>query len=152
MRRRIEILFAAALVVTFAWAAWEARVWADNVRTFPLAVALPGLVLAVVQVVASARGSAPAAPADDELRDEERMPRMAVTIAWILAMFAVVWLLGFLVGVPLVALAYLRRAGERWLPSLVVTALCWIFIQGIFDRLLHVPLPPGELLRLFGVS
>ncbi len=47
---------------------------------------------------------------------------------------------------------YLRAARERWVPSVAIALLCWAFVYGIFDRVLHVPLPPGELLKLLGVS
>ncbi len=152
MRRTVEVAFVAGLAVMFAWAAWEARDWADNVRTFPLAVALPGLALALVQVVSSARGRPSQAPSDETLAPDERMRRSLQIAGWILGMFAAVLLLGFLVAVPLGAFAYLRAAGERWTPSLAIAALCWAFVYGIFDRVLHVPLPPGELLKLLGVG
>lgn len=152
MRRTVEIAFVAGVAVMFAWAAWEARDWADNVRTFPLAVALPGLALALVQVVSSARGRPPEGPSDEVLAPDERMRRSLQIAGWILGMFAAVVLLGFLVAVPLGAFAYLRAARERWIPSVAIGALCWAFVYGVFDRVLHVPLPPGELLRVLGVS
>lgn len=152
MRRTVEIAFVACLAVMFAWAAWEARDWADNVRTFPLAVAIPGLALALVQVISSARGPVAEGPSDEVLAPDERMRRTAQITGWILGMFAAVYLLGFLVAVPLGALAYLRWSGERLVPSVAVAAFCWAFVYGIFDRVLHVPLPPGELLKLLGVS
>lgn len=152
MRRTVEVAFVAGLAVLFAWAAWEARDWADNVRTFPLAVALPGLALALVQVVSSARGRAPEAPADEALAPDERLRRSLQVAGWILGMFAAVVLLGFLVAVPLGAFAYLRAAREGWAPSVIIAAFCWAFVYGIFDRVLHVPLPAGELIRLLGVT
>ncbi|MBI2324420.1 MAG: tripartite tricarboxylate transporter TctB family protein [Chloroflexi bacterium] len=152
MRRGVEVAFVAFLAVVFAWAAWEARDWADNVRTFPLAVAIPGLALALVQVVSSARGRAPEAPVDETLAPDERLRRSAQIAGWIGGMFVAVLLLGFLVAVPLGAFAYLRAARERWLSSVAIAVLCWAFVYGIFDRVLHVPLPPGELLKALGVS
>ncbi len=152
MRRSAEIAFVGLLAVVFAWASWEARDWADNVRTFPLAVALPGLALALVQVVSSARGRAPEAPSDETLAPDERMRRSLQIAGWIGGMFVAVLLLGFLVAVPLGAFAYLRSARERWIPSVAIAALCWAFVYGIFDRVLHVPLPPGELLKMLGIT
>lgn len=155
MRRSAEIAFAATLAVVFAWAAYESRDWADNVKTLPLAVALPGLVLAVVQVVLTARAAAvpDARAADEALPAEERLRRTREIVSWVLGIFAAVYLLGFLVAVPLGALAYLRvSAREGWVPSVAVAALCWAFVYGVFDRVLHVPLPPGELLRQLGLG
>ena len=154
MRRAAEVAFAAALAVLFAWSAYEAREWADNVRAFPLAVALPALALALVQLVSAARTEPRAADADEEpLAPRERMRRTYETALWLFGIFAAVWLIGFLAAVPLGALAYLRVAArEGWVPSVAVAAVCWAFVYGVFDRLLHVPLPAGELARIFGVS
>jgi len=63
-----------------------------------------------------------------------------------------VYLLGFLVAIPISAAAYLRFAArESWVTSGAVAGVCWLLVFGIFDRLLHLPLPPGELLRMFGI-
>jgi len=35
--------------------------------------------------------------------------------------------------------------------SIGVAAFCWAVVFGVFDRVLHVPLPAGELLRVFGL-
>jgi len=93
-----------------------------------------------------------AEPSDETLEPAERSRRTAVIVAWILGMFAGVILLGFVVAVPLAAFAYLRAAREGWVTSAVIAAICWAFVYGVFDRLLHVPLPPGELLKLFGAT
>jgi hypothetical protein len=154
MRRTAEIAFAAALVVVFAWSAYEARDWADNVRAFPLAVALPGLLLALVQVASAARTHPAVADREDEpLAPVERLRRTYEAGLWLLVFFAGVWLLGFVITIPLAALAYLRvGAREGWIPSVIVSAISVAFVFGVFDRLLHVPLPTGELIRILGLS
>ena len=61
------------------------------------------------------------------------------------------WLLGALVTVPLFALVYLLAA-SRESPVLAGTyALAsWVFVYGLFDRVLHIPLPAGILLTALG--
>ena len=161
-----DLAFALALVGAFAWAVYEAQVFPEGARLFPLAIALPALALAFLQAVLSlrARASAPAEEVpdmadvpdiadEDTLEGPERARRTAEITAWILGVFAAVFLLGFLLAVPLAAVAYLRSAArEGWLPSVAVAGLCWALVFGVFDRLLRVPLPPGVLLRLFGVE
>jgi hypothetical protein len=158
-RRRWDLAFSLVLVAAFAYAALTALAYPEEARLLPLAVALPGLVLAVLQVAISLRGPAAAAPtpatADDPgaLSPAERTRRTAETAGWILGIFAAVYLLGFQIAVPLAALAYLRAmAREGWLLSAIVAALCWALVFGIFDRVLHVPLPTGQLIRLLGVT
>ena len=153
-----ELAFALLLVAVFAYATVTALSFPEGARLFPLAIAVPSLVLAVLLAVISVRSRwtavTAAADADAEvaLAPEERTRRTAEIGAWFLGIFAAVYLLGFLVAIPLAAMAYLRFAArERWSTSVAVAALCWALVFGVFDRLLHVPLPAGELLRLFGL-
>jgi hypothetical protein len=89
---------------------------------------------------------------DATFAPQERTRRTGEIAAWFLGIFAVVYLLGFLIAIPISAIAYLRVAArERWVTSIAIAALCWSVVFGVFDRLLHVPLPAGELLRAFGI-
>lgn len=149
MTRRWDRAFALALAIVFAVAAYLALAWSEIARLFPLAVAVPGLVLALLAMVLPAR-TEPAEPDEEELPGRELVRRTAITIAWILGLFVAVYLLGFLISIPLGAITYMRIIGrERWRTTLAVAAGCWAFIYALFDRLLHVPLPRGELVRLF---
>ena len=148
MTRRWDRAFALALAAVFAVAAYMALAWSEIARLFPLAVAVPGLILALLAIVLPAR-TEPAGPDEEELPRRELVRRTAITIAWILGFFAAVYLLGFLISIPLGAVAYMRIIGrERWGTTLGMAAGCWAFIYALFDRLLHVPLPRGELVRL----
>jgi uncharacterized membrane protein len=154
-----DLTFALVLMAAFAYAMVTALSYPEGAKLFPLAIAIPSLVLAVVLAVISmrSRGTAvgPRPPDPDEdptLTAEERRRRTAVIAVWILGIFAAVYLLGFLVAIPVSAFAYLRFAArESWVTSATVAAVCWALVFGVFDRLLHLPLPAGELLRAFGI-
>ena len=154
--RRWDVAFAFALLAAFAWAAYEARDWPDEARVFPLAVALPGAALALAQLALSALGrdvTAAEAEADAEVFGAERVRRTVEILGWIVGLLLAVYLVGFVVAVPLVAFAYLRTSGrEGWVASVVVAALCWALLYGVFDRALHVPLPTVALLRALGLG
>ena len=157
LRRAGDLVFALVLAAAFTWAVYEARGWSEGARLFPLAIALPAVALALLQAALSlrARASVPVEDAADEdaLQGAVRARRTAEIGAWILGIFAAVFLLGFQLAVPLAALAYLRLAArESWLASGAVAALCWGLVYGVFDRLLHVPLPVGPLLAPFGLG
>jgi hypothetical protein len=155
MRRQLDVAFSALLVATFAWGAWQARQWPENAALFPLAIALPGTALALVQLSASLRARSQPAGAPGMLADipeRERVRRSLEVVGWILAFIAAVWALGFLAAVPLASFLYLRSVREGWAESLLVPAGTWALLYFLFDRALHVPLPPGELLQLFGVE
>ncbi len=79
--------------------------------------------------------------------------RTAVACGWILGLFAAVALLGFVVGVPVFVFLYIKLQGkEGWLFSAVFTALVWATFYGLFDRLLHLPFPPGWIRSWIGLG
>jgi hypothetical protein len=70
-------------------------------------------------------------------------------VAWIAAMLAAIWLLGFPPGAPLVVFLYLFfGAGERWWVALAQAACVFAFLYGVLGHLLAVALPGGMLFRL----
>jgi hypothetical protein len=71
--------------------------------------------------------------------------------SWMAGFFLMLWLLGALVTVPLFAVAYLLTVSRRS-PVLAGTyaLVSWIFVYGLFDRVLHIPLPAGALLTRLG--
>lgn len=154
-----DLTFAFVLMAVFAYATVTALSYPEGAKMFPLAIAIPSFVLALALVFVSLRSRgtavAPRPPEPDEdptLTPEERARRTSVIGLWILGIFAAVYLLGFLVAIPVSAIAYLRFAArESWVTSAGVAGVCWALVFGIFDRLLHLPLRPGELLRMFGI-
>ncbi len=154
-----DLAFALFLAAVFAYATVTALALPEGAKLFPAAIAVPSLVLSVLLAVISLRSrgavGVPRAPdPGDEatLAPEVRARRTGEVAAWFLGIFAAVYLLGFLIAIPVSAFAYLRfMAREGWMPSVGVAALCWVLVFGVFDRLLHVPLPAGELLRMFGL-
>jgi hypothetical protein len=149
-----DLAFALVLMAVFAYATVTAVTYPEGAKLFPLAIAIPSLVLAVVLAVISlrARGTIvaprPLDPGEEVIAPEERTRRTATIALWILGIFVAVYLLGFLVAIPVSAVAYLRFAArESWVTSVAVAGVCWALVFGVFDRLLHLPLPPGELIR-----
>lgn len=154
MRRAAEIAFAVALVAVFAWSAYESLRWPPESSLFPLAITLPGLALALMQTALSLRARPTEGPAAPEASLRGERGRRTLEIGgWTLGFVVAIWLLGFVVAVPIAAFLYLRLAGrEGWVASVGITALCWAFVYFVFDRALHVPLPVGPLLALFGLE
>ena len=150
-----DLAFALVLVAVFAYATVTAVSYPEGAKLFPLAIAIPSLVLAVLLVVISLRSRGttvppkPPDPDDDPtLTPDEQARRTAEIAAWFLGIFAAVYLLGFLVAIPVSAIAYLRIATrESWVTSVAVAGVCWALVFGVFDRLLHLPLPAGEMIR-----
>ncbi|HWO41430.1 MAG TPA: tripartite tricarboxylate transporter permease [Candidatus Eisenbacteria bacterium] len=144
-------IFTLGVIVFFCWSLWEARDWWFRARLFPWAIGFTGLALALLEfaselaALARSRGGA-----------QERKPgqsplvrrRTLIITGWIVGAFAAIWLLGFGVAVPITILLYLKAAEERWLISIALAFFGWLGFYGIFDYLLHVPFPQGQLFTL----
>ena len=60
--------------------------------------------------------------------------------------FLMLWLVGALITVPLFALVYLLIVARQSIPRAGAYAVVsWLFIYGLFDRALRIPLPAGVL-------
>ena len=120
---------------------------------FPWAIGFPVLALIIVQFIMELLGKG-SKSSDDHLTEAgPELPanvvnrRTAGIFGWILGYFVAIWLFGFSIGGPLCAFIQLKISyRERWLLTLILTACTWVFIYGLFDRILHVPFPQGQLL------
>lgn len=140
MRLTGATIVSAAVLLAFAYTAYEASTWHDRSRLFAAVLLGPALVASVVQLGRELRRKTPeVTPA------EARITPGALT--WFVAFFASVWLFGFLVTIPAYSLAYVRFAGrESWLRAGVYAVLATAFTYVLFVNLLKVSLPAGALL------
>lgn len=140
LRGRGSLLVAIAVLAIFAYAAYETQTWSTRSRLFATTIAVPAIALALAQVVREARS----------LRTPAIVPPEAMVtrsaVVWAALFFVSLWMLGLLVTVPVFAVAYLRfSAKERWLHAAAYGFVAWLFVELVFVRLLHVPLPAGAI-------
>lgn len=137
---RGALLFSLAILVVFIYAAYEMNTsFTTRARLLGNALIVPALLLAVAQVVREIRRTHPLP-----------IPREAVftrpAVAWAAAFFVSMWAVGLSITIPLFSLAYLRlAAGEAWPKAGIYALGAWLFVDLIFNRLLHVPLPGGVI-------
>ena len=55
----------------------------------------------------------------------------------------------FLLAVPVFVFAYLSAGRESWALTIVLTALSWLFMEGLFNRFLHLPFSEGWIFGLW---
>lgn len=107
------------------------------------------LVLASIELVRELRAGVKAQPktkAESEKAEavtKGELPRYLVGLGWMAALAAGIYLVGFLIAVPLFVVAYLKLNSRRWLISIGMAAAMAIFIYGIFIVVLRVDLYPG---------
>ena len=145
--------FSFALIVIFAGALWQSRKFSFTAGFFPWVLGFPVLVLAIVQFILDLTGRGGKSDDDKDWGGAEtKLPgnvvnrRTAGVFGWTFGWLAGIWLFGFPIGAPLCTFVQLKIGErERWPLALILTATAWIFIYGVFDRLLHVPFPKGQL-------
>jgi hypothetical protein len=147
-----ETVFSLFFVVVLALALWQSRHFDFRTGLFPWAIGLPVFSLTIFQLImdffgkGNTKSGAHLVETGSGLPAEVVNRRTAGIFGWIVGYFVGIWLLGFSFGVPLCTFIQLKIFGrEKWPQSLIYTASVWVLIYGIFDRVLHVPFPTGDL-------
>ncbi len=170
MRRSGEVLFSILIVVVAGFVVWNSAGWAlralgapvagifptgwgSRSGLFPLVIGLPTLVLAIAQLALDVRGgpagvaSAESAAAALELPAAVVRQRSLLILGTILGFAVAIWLLGFLVAIPLVTLLYMKAAGESWPLTIGLSVATIVVFYLMFVFWLNIPVPPGLLLE-----
>jgi putative tricarboxylic transport membrane protein len=147
-----EKVFSLSIIVGLALALLQSRHFDFRTGLFPWAIGFPVLSLTIFQLIMDFLGKGNRRSGDHlgetgpELPTDVVNRRTAGIFGWIVGYFVAIWLLGFSFGVPLCTFIQLKIFGrEKWPQSLIYTASVWALIYGIFDRVLHVPFPTGDL-------
>ncbi len=155
--RLYNSLFALFFVLIFAYVLREVFFGfgedEDRAALFPLIIGIPGLILAL-----SAFGkevfTTTKVVTDDEVPSWEEpdvepdvaRQRMISIIMWTLGFFFSIWFVGFIYSSVIATFLYLKVGGrEPWLMSIFLTIVAWLFFYGLFDYMLHLPFPDGQL-------
>ena len=140
-----------AYVLREAW--FSIRLEDERAAIFPLAIGIPSLALALLafgqDLLRSIRQGAShpglseiASPVEPAVARR----RAVAIIGWIVGFYLAIWLLGFNIAVPVATFLYLKvGARERWPITVVLTVVGWVFFYALFDYILHLPFPKGEL-------
>jgi TctA family transporter len=151
-----ETAFSLGIVVVFLWALWASRGFGLRAGLFPWAVIVPALLLAMTELARDLTGRRESAPHDlvdaaPEVPSGVAARRTAEIAAWVIGMFAAIWLLGFGAATLLTTFLYLKLgARERWGISVALSLGAFAFVYGLFERALGVPFPPAALPTWFG--
>ena len=147
-------LFGVAVAIAINWS-WDTGL-------FPYAVGIPALLLALWQLVldltsAQRSGDGDPRPQIMDITTDQGLPKdvvwrgTAVAFGWILCFVFSIWLVSFLIAVPLFVFFYLRhQAGATIRVAVTIASVMAIFIWGVFDQVIHTPWPEAALLRLLG--
>ena len=137
---------------------YEIRPMEERAALFPTVLGIPCLALALLAFgqevfMTLRRATATADPPEisSSLESSVMRSRAVSIVAWTLGFFLAIWLLGFVIAVPIASFLYFRFAGgEKWPISIVLSLAAWAVFYGLFDYLLHLPFPEGQLFQLVG--
>ncbi|MGH2379002.1 MAG: tripartite tricarboxylate transporter TctB family protein [Candidatus Limnocylindria bacterium] len=137
---RGALVTALAALAIFAYGAYEINTaFTLRARLFGNTLIVPAVLLGALLVLQELRRTAPF-----PVPPEAAFTRSA--LVWLGAFFVSMSMIGLAVTVPLFALAYLRlAAGESWAKAAAYAVASWLFLELLFIRLLHVPLPGGAI-------
>ncbi|MDF1596422.1 MAG: tripartite tricarboxylate transporter TctB family protein [Acidimicrobiia bacterium] len=153
LRRHSTSAFTLAVVLFIAGVIYGSTGMKHQARFFPLAIGIPTLVLAIIQlateIVRTQRREEGEAQEDEGILDlafDRDVPldvvvRRGGTLAlWIVGYFTGILLFGFVIASPAFVLLYLvfRARAKVWIIVLCILLVLALHI-GVFDRVLHVP-------------
>ncbi len=152
---RFMLAFAAACIA--AYALYASLHWPFRTALFPRVIGIPLLLLALSEMALSIwgvekerEGHAVDFELTTAIEPTLARKRTLLIFAWIFGFLVLILAFGFPLAVPIFVFAYLKIAGkESWTLSTVLTLVSWIFMEGVFDRFLHIPFPGGWILGLW---
>jgi hypothetical protein len=147
-------IFALFLVAVFIYVLretfYEIRPMEERAALFPMVLGIPSLALALLacgqELLYTIRRTSGtnAAKVAPSLESAIMRKRAGSIVAWTLGFFGAIWLLGFVIAVPVASFLYFKFAGgEKWPISILLSVAAWAVFYGLFDYLLHLPFPDG---------
>ena len=156
-RINLNVMMSLAIMAVSAYALYASLQWPFKTALFPRVLSIPLFFLATTEMFLSlgrsqkdVQGQAMDFQMTDDIDPTLARRRTFIIFSSILGFLLLILLAGFPLAVPLFVFLYLKLAGEKWLLSSLMAVLCWLFMEGIFDRLLHLPFPQGWLFSLRG--
>ena len=148
-----RFFFSLAIAIAAGYALYTSLHWPFRTALFPRVIAFPLLILCVIEMVLSVAvvekgrgGHAVDFEMTTDVDPRTARKRTLAIFSWTVAFLALIVGVGFPLAVPLFVFLYLKVAGkEGWVLTLLLTALSWLFMEGLFNRLLHIPFAPGWL-------
>jgi len=144
-------IFTLIVLAVIVFGVFTASEWQIQARLFPWVVGIPAFFMCVGQLGADLfrrrrtdesedlRGMMDL-PVDRSVPTATVVKRAVNTLLWVLGLFAGIWLVGFVISIPLFVLLYLKlQAGESVKVSLVCSAAMALLIVGVFHLVLNVP-------------
>jgi Tripartite tricarboxylate transporter TctB family len=159
MKSKGHLYFSAFLLVISGYVIFTASRWSFKTGFFPLAAAIPLLVLVLIHLYLElfapaevSKGPAVEAEFSDEVAPDIARRRVITIFSWIAAFILFVYLIGFPLTVPLFIFCYLKfQSDVTWLSTIALTAISWGFFYTLFQRLVYIQFEAGVIPTWLGL-
>ncbi|MGH7770424.1 MAG: tripartite tricarboxylate transporter TctB family protein [Candidatus Binatia bacterium] len=159
MRSKGHVVFSLFLIIVGSYVVYAASRWTFKTGFFPLAVAIPLIILALAHLLLVIFGppEKTGGPAVETEFSQETPPdvarRRALAIfSWIAGFIALVYLAGFPIAVPLFCFFFLKVQSQvNWLRSIALTAGAWGFFYVLFQRVVRLQFEEGLIQTWLGL-
>lgn len=135
--------------------------YSAKARRMPLVVLMPGAVLAAIVTIRDGFGKRPVpkrreiAAEDEEMDDtepegpvtEDHNKRMFVMFGWMALLVGMIWVVGFLVTIPVYTILFMRSLKESWRLSIIFGVAGFIVLYFLFVVGLNMELYPGLIFQ-----
>lgn len=163
MKLRPAALFSLVALIFFCVFVYTAQEWRMQARLYPWAIGIPMLILAVIQFVLDLKGvkakESSDAPMDFQFQGQKEIApelvrqRTITMFSWMFGFFFLIYLLGYVVAIPLMVFTYLKfQSNESWGLSTTLTVIAFIFFYSLFVKLLNLPFPEGMIQTWLGIG
>ena len=151
--RRKDIVFFVTLLLVLIPGFVMTLGYPPRARLFPLIViSLCGILVLVelaktLSVSLRSRSAEISSQEDGETSqtNKEYREKFAVMVAWTGGFLLMIWLFGFVVGLPLFVLVYVKAYEKGWRWAIMLTATMFVIVYVFFGLLLQTPLYEGRL-------
>ena len=146
-RAKEQIFFTSFIGLVMITALCVAADWPVRASIIILLLGSVGVVLVIAQLrldfkAARAEGAKILRPTFEVQAIEHQGRWGSLEIwAWLWGLFFAIHLIGFPIALPSFVFLYVKLYGGRWLTAIVLTAVTWGFLYGIYDNVLSVPWP-----------
>lgn len=159
MKTKGHLYFSTFLILVAGYVIFTASQWSFKTGFFPLAIAIPLLILALLQLglevfgaPETSKGPAVEAEFSAEVAPEVARRRAVTIFCWFAAFILFVHLIGFPLTVPLFILFYLKfQSDAGWIHSLALTVITWACFYTLFQRLVHIQFEAGAIQTWLGI-
>jgi hypothetical protein len=159
LKSKGHLYFGTFIIFVSGYAVFAASRWSFKTGFFPLAVAIPLLVLTLLHFYLelfgapeTSKGPALDTEFSNEVAPEIARRRVITIFSWMAGFILLAYLVGFPLTVPLFVFFYLKiQSRVGWTQSILLTAITWVLFYGLFQRLVRIQFEAGVVQSWLGM-